>query len=478
MNRPQARAFSLVDISERAFNRPLMITPEKAQIVLGVIGPRLNVSSLVMQGEGGAPVPIATLQARAVATHAEMEKLPGDDALAPRDWNTGAVLDPYEIWNGAAIIPARGTLMAENGLNPASGATGYDGLSYKIRHAHEAWREGRVKGIALDIDSPGGEVVDLMELCHQLLAIREDMPIRAIVRGCAASAGYALASCASPGQITSAPYSMVGSIGAIMMHADWSKNLENDGIAVTLITSAAHKADGTAVLPLAEDVRERLEASVKACASSFIDHVAEARPVMSRDAIEAQEARFYTGEDALGQGLVDKFMAWDESLREFATLLNGSGSSGRAARPAPGARSMKGSTMDPNAQAPAGNEPVYTEAQMSAAKTETAQTATAAATTAERARISALAELDSDSTLSASLTKAINEGTSAGDYAIGLARENKAAIATAAEAAKSEAVRPGELPSGRTAHGGQANRGQAAVDRLRGKIPGLPAKAG
>ena len=477
MNRPNARAFSLVDISERAFNRPLMITAEKAQVVLGVIGPRLNVSSLVMQGEGGVPVPIAALQARAAVTHAEMEKLPGDNALAPRDWETGAVLDPYEIWNGAAIIPVRGTLMAENGLNPASGATGYDGLSYKIRHAHEAWREGRVKGLALDIDSPGGEVIDLMELCHQLLTIREDMPIRAIVRGCAASAGYALASCASPGQITSAPYSMVGSIGAIMMHADWSKNLENDGIAVTLITSAAHKADGTAVLPLAEDVRQRLEASVKACASSFIDHVAEARPVMSRAAIEAQEARFYTGEEALGQGLVDKFMAWDESLREFATLLNGSGNSGRAARPAPGARNAKGTTMNTTTTAPADDEPVYTEAQMSAAKAEASQ-ATAAAITAERERFAQLAELDSGSTLSASLTQAISEGTSAGDYAIALARENKAAIATAAEAAKTEAVKPGELPSGSAATGAKPNRGQAAVDRMRGKIPGLPAKAG
>lgn len=126
--------------------------------------------------------------------------------------------------------------------------------------------------------------------------------------------------------------------------------------------------------------------------------------------------------------------------------------------------------------APADDTPVHTQAALDAAVATATTNATAAAMTAERARITQLAELDSDSTLSASLTKAIGDGTSAGDYAIGLARENKAAIATAADAAKSEAVKPGELPSGARAEV-QPNRGQAAVDRLRGKIPGLPAKA-
>ena len=364
-----ARAFSLVDLSERAFNRPVMITPEKAQIVLGVIGPRLNVGSLIIAGEGNSPVPIASLAQLAASASVDLAPMPGDNALAARNWNTGEVVDPYETWNGAAILTVRGTLMAENGLNPMSGATGYDGLAYKARYAHA---DPKVKGLLLDIDSPGGEVVDLMEFCQQLLAIREDKPIRAIIRGCAASAGYAIASCASPGQITAAPYSMVGSIGAIMMHADWSKNLDQEGIAVTLITSAAHKADGSPVMPLAAEVQARLQASVNACAASFIDHVAAARPIMSRAAIVAQEARFYTGEDAMAQNLVDKFMSWDESLREFAEILNGSDNTGRAARPAhgsveTGARQSKGTSMSIENPAPGTGTPVHTAAQMSAA---------------------------------------------------------------------------------------------------------------
>lgn len=473
-----ARAFSLVDISERAFNRPVMITPEKAQIILGVIGPRLNVGQLIVAGDDGPPVPIKSLAAMASGARLDMEPMPGDDRIAARDWNTGAVIDPYETWMGAAVINVRGTLMAENGLNPSSGATGYDGLLYKARYAHA---DPKVKGLLLDIDSPGGEVVDLMEFCQQLLAIREDKPIRAIIRGCAASAGYAIASCASPGQITAAPYSIVGSIGALMMHADWSKNLEQEGIAVTLITSAAHKADGSSVMPLAADVQNRLQASVNDCAAAFIDHVAQARPVMNRDAIVAQEARFYTGQDALSQHLVDKFMSWDESLREFAEILNGSGTPGRAARPAQAsagteAQSSKGTSMSANN--PTGEDaPVHTEAQTQA----TVATATAAAITTERDRITQLCALDSDSSISAGLTAAIAEGTSAGDYAIGLATAAKAATATALEAAKSDAVSGEKLPSKSAARAGvgsgqKVNRGKAVMERYAGVHPSIPAR--
>ncbi|BBD01846.1 S49 family peptidase [Sphingobium sp. YG1] len=469
-----ARAFSLVDISERAFNRPVMITPEKAQIILGVIGPRLNVGQLIVAGEDGAPVPIQSLAQRAAGARFDMEPMPGDDRIAARDWNTGAVVDPYETWMGAAVIKVRGTLMAENGLNPSSGATGYDGLLYKARYAHA---DPKVKGLLLDIDSPGGEVVDLMEFCQQLLAIREDKPIRAIVRGCAASAGYAIACCASPGQITAAPYSMVGSIGALMMHADWSKNLEQEGIAVTLITSAAHKADGSSVMPLAADVQERLQTSVNACASAFIDHVAQARPVMSRDAIVAQEARFYTGDDARSQQLVDKFMTWDESLREFSDILNGSGNPGRAARPgAPGAQTSKGTSMSTSNPAPGDDTPVHTDAQMQTA----VASATMAAVTAERERFAQLCALDSDSTISDGLNAAITDGTSAGEYAIGLATAAKAATATALETAKNEAASgeqlPGKSASRASGQGQKVSRGKAIMDRYAGKHPSIPAR--
>ncbi len=461
--------WNLADIRARMFNRPLLVTREKAQDALGVMGPKLDIGALVIQSGEGQRFSIDDLKARALAAKAEIDSLPGDDGLKKYDWDpmTGMLVekDPYEIWNGAAIFQVRGTLMAENGIDPASGATGYDGLSFKARHAEA---NSDVKGVILDIDSGGGEVVDLLEICSQLRALAEKKPMRAIIRGTGCSAAYALAACAGPGNITAADYSVVGSIGAIMLHADFSKQLEAEGIDVTMITSAPHKADASWAKPLEAEVQSRLQGMVDACASSFIDHVVDARG-MDRDAIVAQQARFYDGRDTLTLGLVDKFMPWDASMREFAEGLNRYPARGISAPS--GARSAKkGTAMSTEENAPAAeNQPVFTQAQhdeaVAAARTE----ASTAATGAEQARILGLAEIDAGSTISAELTAAISSGESVGDFAIAQSRASKAKRDEAAQAAKSEAVQPGKIPeAGASAIPGNkadANRGRAYAEK-------------
>ncbi|UZW55548.1 S49 family peptidase [Sphingobium sp. JS3065] len=462
------RSWSRASIITRLFGTPLAVLPETAAIVLGAVGPRLDVSQLFVNATGDA-LGIDELSARAKA---EVERI---DARGPVD--RVAPLNRANrlgfIYNRVMHVPIRGETVAENdgAIGPSSGFTGYDGIRAQVIAADN---DPEVAGLLMDIDCPGGECASLFELADFLMARRGTKPMRAMIRDLGASAAYTIACCAD--DVTLQPLGRAGSNGIITMHADFSGAMEQDGVAVRLFTSGSHKADGNPFEPLPDEVAARIQKAVDVTAARLFAHVGKARG-MKPEAIAAQQAQIYMGEEAVAAGLVDKIMSWDDSMAEFEQRVNGSGNSGRAARPAPGARSTKGSTMDPNAQAPAGNEPVYTEAQMSAAKMEASQAAATAAATAERERITALAELDSDSTLSASLTKAISEGVSAGDYAIGLARENKAAVATAAEAAKADAAKAGELPAGGRAET-KPNRGQAAVDRLRGKIPGLPGKVG
>jgi signal peptide peptidase SppA len=459
--------YSLADIQERMFNRPVAITRQKAEIILGAMGPRLHVSSLVVAGEEGR-TRIGDLAARAAEERSAIESRPGDEDLIERDWDTGAILDPYEVWNGVAVMKVRGTLMAEGGLHPRSGMTSYEGLDYKLRHARA---DSRVRGLVYDIDSGGGEVVDLLEFCRHLREARDQFPIRAIVRGMACSAAYAIASCAD--EITCAPYSWTGSIGAVIAHADFSKQLQEEGVTVTLIASAPHKTDASEFIPLETEVRAKLQAEVDQAAATFINHVAEARSV-SADEIAAQEARFYNGGEALDLRLVDKIMPWDDSLKEFAEAVNRRQPS--AATPAPSgtaASANRGATrMDRGNLAPAAtDQPEFTQ--------ETQIAAVAAAQTAERARIGQLLELDAGSTASPALSAAIGAGTSAGDFAIELQRASNQQRTDALASARSDSVKGSELPEQRSdtsASTQKPNRGLAAVERMRGQHKGLPAQ--
>jgi len=468
--------WNLAEIRALMFNRPLLVTQDRALAALGVMGPKLDVRALVT-GEGSA-LSIDQLKAKAAAAKSEVDDLPGDDQLRKYDynWDTGAVVEkaPYEVWNGIAIFDVRGTLMAEHGIDPYSGATGYDGLSRKARHARA---NPAVRGGVLDIDSGGGDVTGLAEAAAHFLAFAAEKPLRAVIRGSGCSAAYYLAACAGPGNITAADYSVVGSIGAIMMHADFSKQLAEDGIEVTLITSDEHKADGSWTKPLAEDVHAKLQGMVSACAAGFIDHVASARQV-DRAGIAAQQAAFFSGQAALDLGLVDKFMSWDDSMKEFAATVNASGS--RPGTPAPsGARSAKGTSMS-NANAnPAAEQPEFNPAQLDAAvatgRTEASAAAVSEAQADERARFAALVELDAASTISPALAAAMADGTDAGAFAIAQLAAAKAAGSNALNAAKAEATPAAELPQGGAAAAAaigvaaEVNRGAAYAQKRQAK---------
>jgi ClpP class serine protease len=459
------RAYSRAAITQRLFNTPLQVMPETASIVLGAIGERFDVAQLFVAAEGRT-IALAELEEGAATARVEIEARAGTDQVAP----FAPASNLMRVVSGVGFVEIRGELVAENGIGPMSGFTGYDGIRAQVLAADA---DDNVKGIVLDIDSPGGEVAGLYELTKVLMARRGAKPTRAVIRGIGASAACAVAVCADPGEITIHPLGIGGSVGTIAMHADFSGKLAKDGVKVTLIAAGDHKVDGNPFEPLPEDVRDRIAQMVTSANDRFIAHVAEARG-LTEDAVRSQQALTYRGEEAVAAGLADKVMSWADSIDEFTAKVNGSGTQtgggedfdeGGAAPPAPGARSSQETKM---------KDPEFTQATQEAA----VATARTEAVAAERQRIGQLIKVDAESNVSSALTAAIEEGTSAGDYAIQLACASKEQQAAALQGARSDAVKPDKVPDKRAdaaASTAAPNRGEAAVARLRGRHQGLPA---
>ena len=111
-------------------------------------------------------------------------------------------------------------------------------------------------------------------------------------------------------------------------------------------------------------------------------------------------------------------------------------------------------------------QPEFTQEHIDAAELRGEAKGQTMGATAERARFTALAELDGATTMSADLTGAIEAGTSAGDFAIGLAKAAKAQGSVTLAAAQADAVAAGDLPVGGAAAAAAAgsepaNRGAA-----------------
>lgn len=448
------RSFSRADITRRLFNTPLAVLPSTAAIVLGVVGPRFDVSQLLMHA-GGEQMDIGELQARADAKRTTIDAKRSSADHFPMstaaDWK-------MDVQEGVAHINIRGELVAENGggVNPSSGFTGYDA----VRAAWQiAQRDDAVRGILTDIHSPGGEVNDLNELVAMMMADRGRKPTRAIIRGVGASAAYAIAACHDEITVQDLGYS--GSIGVICMHADFSKQLEQAGVKVTMIHAGAHKADGNPFEALPDDVRQSIQTDIDHAYGRFVAHVATARG-LSEEAVRATEARVYRGEEGVKAGLVDKVMGWADSQAEFVAKVNGrtspattprkTGTPARASQEKTMAKiagiaslSIVGTAAIATSVAAALAEAGFEETTVIGVDAPDAAASDTAAA-AERSRILSLADLCPETSMSSSLRTAIESDASAGDFAIGLAQSAKERGASV-DQLRAGAVQTDQLPS-------------------------------
>jgi signal peptide peptidase SppA len=297
-------------IASRLFNSLLMVEPGKLQAFLVGLGGRIVDGGVTLDGvdaidhvafSRGRPSDrmgkVGDRLGRAFEQHGV------GDRLLPRIGNVG-------------IIAVEGTLIHKGAfIGQDSGETSYEGLQAQIARAG---RDDSIKGVVLEVDSFGGEAAGAFETARMISELSAAKPTLAILTDFALSAGYLMASAAR--QIVMPDTGAAGSIGVRTMHVDFSKQLENRGIKVTLISSGAHKLDGDPTMALADDVRANIQARVDRSRELFAETVGSFRGKrLDKKAAMATEAQVYHGDDAVNAGLVDGTI---DPQKAFAAFLS------------------------------------------------------------------------------------------------------------------------------------------------------------
>lgn len=223
---------------------------------------------------------------------------------------------PYDVREGVLEIGVQGSLMMGMPYKLGGMITGYEYVKQAVLRGMD---DENVKGIALMIDSPGGHVHEVFELCDVIASC--DKPVQAFVSSMAHSAAYAVASAAD--KITMNKMARAGSIGVLLQHHNRKKMMEDIGLEVTFITAGKHKAEGNPFEPLSEDARQRLQDRVDEMYEIFATHVAENRGIEVSE-VKKTEALTYSAETALSLGLIDAVQPVDDALAAFAASLSNS----------------------------------------------------------------------------------------------------------------------------------------------------------
>lgn len=230
---------------------------------------------------------------------------------------------PYDIIAGVAVIPIKGIMLQRLPgwlwyYDSELGVAGYDKIRFQFMHALS---NPDVDAIALDVDSPGGEVAGCFDLVDTIYRARGTKPIAGILGESAYSAAYALVSAVDPGRLWVPRTGGTGSVGVIYIHlsiADW---LAKNGIVPTLVTNGAFKGEGSELLKLSEGALERLQADIDAVAKLFHATVARNRGMPAAD-VKKTEAGTFLGALGVDIGFADAVAAPDEAFRALLKQLD------------------------------------------------------------------------------------------------------------------------------------------------------------
>ncbi|WP_440640270.1 S49 family peptidase [Bradyrhizobium sp. PUT101] len=372
-------------IAAQFYNRPLLLAPAAAETISAFLMSRVGAGprSAAMNDDSGSSVELfrpTQTEAGAEVHRGRASRFYGQTALD----DSGRPQPFRRTQDGVGIITLVGEFVNRGAwVGASSGLVSYEG--FKVQMAAAA-RDPNTRAIILDIESPGGEAVGAFEAAAAVRDAAKLKTVVAVPNGMAASAAYAIASGAS--RIVVPPTGLAGSIGVVMMHLDFSKYLQEEGIKPTLIFAGAHKVDGNPYEALPDSVRAEWQQEVDDFYQQFVSTVAAGRSGLTEQRIRATEARVLKGEAAVAAGLADSVGTFEEVLADLSR-----GSSGRA----PTSTTMKGQRMNTTTGAPAadvaGNDKPTTSAELRAAFPDLVTSIETASATAERSRILGIAAL-------------------------------------------------------------------------------------
>ncbi|WP_296125076.1 S49 family peptidase [Pseudomonas sp. Ga0074129] len=280
--------------------------------------------------------------------------------------------------DGIAVIPVTGPIMRyANMFTRISGATSTQELATDLQTALD---DPKVKGIILNVDSPGGEANGINELGDMVYAARGKKPIKAYGGGTVASASYWIGSSAD--ELVIDDTALLGSIGVVVEVA-LREAREGEKRYTITSSNAPNKRPNLET----EEGRAELSKTIDALSEVFVAKVARNLGVTA-DQVPAMgdHGGLKVGAAAVASGLAHRLGSLESLITEMAK---------EAATPRKLSMTIVKTTAELHAAIAAGTDPqtiqIAAVEQVDIAAIKTA--AAAEAVTAERARIKGINEL-------------------------------------------------------------------------------------
>ncbi|CAH0346868.1 signal peptide peptidase SppA [Bacillus sp. CECT 9360] len=216
------------------------------------------------------------------------------------------VVEGDDEFNQIAVFNVDGVIQDTGETTPlmSTGTYNHRAFMEKLQMAKE---DEDIKGIVLQVNTPGGGVVESAEIYDKINEIKKDTkkPVYVSMGSMAASGGYYISAPAD--KIYASPETLTGSLGVIMQGYNYEKLAEKYGVEFVTIKSGPYKDIMSPNREMTEEERKILQSMIDNSYDQFVKIIADGRGMPEAEVRKLADGRIYDGRQAKEANLVDDF---------------------------------------------------------------------------------------------------------------------------------------------------------------------------
>jgi len=219
-----------------------------------------------------------------------------------------------EETNNIAVLQIKGAISSTGSGTPLQ--SGGASSSKIIKQLEKVEKDSSIKGVILEIDSPGGAVLPSKEITEKILKMEK--PVVAWIRGTGASGAYWIAT--GSDHIIADELSIVGSIGVVSSYLEFSDLLEEYGVTYERLVTGEYKDTKTPFKKLTEKERKYFMKKLEGIHDYFVKDVAANRNMTVAEVNRLATGEIFLGQEAIDLGLIDEIGGKEEAINATKKL--------------------------------------------------------------------------------------------------------------------------------------------------------------
>lgn len=223
----------------------------------------------------------------------------------------------YEMSPKIAVVPIVGPVTTDFQTTIYGSTISSRQIASTLR---EIQKDTSIKGVILDINSPGGSPVATEEISKAVEALSYDIPVYAIVNDVGASGAFWIA--VSADKVYASSMSTLGSIGVTSAGLSFEDFIKNYNITYRKQTAGEYKDMGSPFREPTEKEEEIMQEMLDEIHLKFVEHVAKSRQLEVDKVWEYATGEVFLGTKALEAGFIDEIGYFPDVLMAIESETN------------------------------------------------------------------------------------------------------------------------------------------------------------